>query len=50
MSAPRKGYYCPTCHGSGKVDRGNGTTKPCDCTAGLIERARRKSKAAGGAR
>jgi hypothetical protein len=31
------------CAGSGKVDRGNGTTKPCDCVAGLIERMRRRT-------
>jgi hypothetical protein len=36
--------YCARCHGSGKVDRGNGSTKPCDCAAGLAERARRKAR------
>jgi hypothetical protein len=35
--------YCRLCAGSGKLDRGNGATKPCDCEAGLIERARRRS-------
>jgi len=35
--------YCAKCGGSGKLDRGNGTTKLCDCVAGLIERARRRS-------
>lgn len=34
---------CPRCRGTGKIDRGNGSTKPCDCVAGLIERARRKT-------
>jgi hypothetical protein len=34
---------CSKCGGTGKVDRGNGSTKPCDCTAGLIERARRRA-------
>jgi len=34
---------CTKCGGSGKVDRGNGSTRPCDCTAGLIEQHRRKS-------
>lgn len=41
--AATKPGYCRTCGGSGKVDRGNGATKPCNCTAGLIERARRRS-------
>jgi hypothetical protein len=41
--AESKPKYCPRCGGSGKVDRGNGTTKPCDCVAGLIERARRRT-------
>ena len=41
-----KAKRCVRCHGTGKVDRGNGTTKPCDCTAGLIERARRRSSRA----
>jgi hypothetical protein len=39
----KKGKYCSICGGSGKRDRGNGSTKPCDCAAGLIERARRRS-------
>lgn len=39
--------YCKLCQGSGKVDRGNGSTKPCICVAGLIERHRRKSLATG---
>ena len=42
MSAGCVKEYCPKCGGTGKVDRGNGSTKPCDCHAGLIERARRK--------
>ena len=33
--------YCPKCAGTGKLDRGNGTTKPCECVCGRIERARR---------
>lgn len=37
-----KARYCPLCAGSGKVDRGNGSTKPCVCVAGLIEQHRRK--------
>jgi DnaJ-class molecular chaperone len=39
-------HTCPQCHGTGKIDRGNGTTKPCDCPAGLLERLRRKALAA----
>lgn len=35
--------YCKLCSGSGKVDRGNGTTKPCICVAGLIEAQRRRA-------
>jgi len=31
---------CQTCGGTGKVDRGNGTTKPCHCAAGIREAAR----------
>lgn len=38
-----KPKHCTKCGGSGKVDRGNGSTKPCDCTAGLIERLRRRA-------
>lgn len=34
--------YCAKCAGTGKIDRGNGSTKPCDCAAGLIEGTRRK--------
>jgi DnaJ-class molecular chaperone len=37
--------YCPKCAGTGKLDRGNGTTKPCQCGSGLIERARRRTLA-----
>lgn len=44
-----KAEYCQLCHGSGKVDRGNGSTKPCTCVAGLIERNRRKRPRAKGA-
>jgi hypothetical protein len=33
---------CLKCHGAGIVDRGNGSTKPCDCTAGSIEAGRRR--------
>lgn len=36
--------HCKTCSGTGKVDRGNGTTKPCECVAGQAERARRKNR------
>jgi hypothetical protein len=42
--ATRRGKYCKSCGGSGKVDRGNGTTKPCDCVAGLIENFRRRQR------
>jgi hypothetical protein len=41
MKDPAEGY-CKLCAGSGKVDTGNGSTKPCVCVAGLIERHRRK--------
>jgi len=33
---------CDRCHDAGKLDRGNGTTKPCDCAAGQAEAARRR--------
>lgn len=44
MSKPMidKAGYCTVCRGTGKVDRGNGSTKPCTCVAGLIESNRRK--------
>ena len=34
--------YCSKCGGSGKLDRGNGSTKPCgECIDGLIEASAR---------
>jgi hypothetical protein len=45
-SAPEKKGFCKLCHGSGKVDRGNGSTRPCTCVAGLLESHRRKSPGA----
>lgn len=48
MSKPR---VCVACRNTGKLDRGNGTTKPCDCAAGLRERLRRReARRAGQAR
>ena len=37
----KKPPNCLKCKGTGKVDRGNGSTKACDCAAGIAERARR---------
>jgi hypothetical protein len=42
----KRAKYCAKCRGTGKVDRGNGSTKPCDCVAGHIEFFRRKAVAA----
>jgi hypothetical protein len=34
---------CRSCGGTGKADRGNGSTKPCYCDAGIAESARRRA-------
>jgi hypothetical protein len=39
LRQPRR--KCANCGDTGKVDRGNGTTKPCDCAVGVKERERR---------
>jgi hypothetical protein len=38
------GILCTLCSDAGKIDRGNGTTKPCTCTTGQAEAARRRAK------